>query len=102
MMSCLLCMWKSVTFLSLVWAVGGEHTHTVRSRFKATLFNNYKARGRFFLKSWCRIFRGSHLIGGNLTESTCLDFRPLIFQWATIEARESDYIYLYLERDIKK
>ena len=26
------------------------------------------------LKSWCRIFRGSHLIGG---DSTVLDYRPL-------------------------
>ncbi len=58
------------------------------------------------LKPRCRIFRGSHLIGGNFIESTCLDFRPLkalSFQWGTIEARDrSGYIYLYLERDIKK
>ncbi len=82
---------------------------TVRPRFKAILLNNYEARGRFFwrlkiiLKSWCRIFRGSHLIGGRSTESTCLDFRrlkkTLIFQWARIEAM-CGYIYLYLRHDI--
>ena len=53
---------------------------TVRPRFitkpEVASFGSLK---KIILKSWCRIFRGSHLIGGTCrsTESTCLDFRPL-------------------------
>ncbi len=50
------------------------------------------------LKSWCGIFRGSHLIGGCSTESTCLDFKPLkntIFQWARTEAMEWLHLPLF-------
>ncbi len=53
---------------------------TVLIRFKATLLNNYKARGRFFwrLKNYVEVLvshiRELHLIGDY---STVLDYRPL-------------------------
>ncbi len=48
------------------------------------------------LKSWCRIFRGSHLIGGY---STILDYRPLNVS-SGLESRL--WFDLYLGCDIKK
>ncbi len=68
--------------------------------------NNYEARGRFFwrlkiiLKSWCRIFRGSHLIGGRYTG---LDFRPLKNTNSSgLESRLGcGSIYLYLRRNVQ-
>ncbi len=49
------------------------------------------------LKSWCHIFRGSHLIGGY---STILDFRPLNYIVScSLELRL--WFDLYLGRDIK-
>ncbi len=48
-------------------------------------------------------FRGTHLIGGRSTESTCLDFRPHNnFQWARIEARVWLHLTLCLFLEVRK